>query len=236
MIPVMKWQDRMRRECRSQGINQRQLSEKAGIPYNRIRKYASGKGDQPRDDAVMQIAKALGVEFLWLRDNIPPKHEAPSEGTALAPDTISSHTAPSTAGVKERGSFGGPRDVPVHKTIEAGDGTDAVISSEISDLAERPPGIIGAVGVYAIFMKGDSMAPRYEHGEIVYVHPDRPMRNGSYVLAGYPDNRILLRQLVSRTEAVVILRRFNPQRDERHPPESFAFMHHVLSLNELVGF
>lgn len=224
----------MVRECGAQNIDYEELARRTGLLASRIRKYASGKGNQPRGDALSLIAKALGVELLWLRDNIPPKRATPVEGGALESDTISPHTPPSTA-VKERIGFGGARDVPVYKTIEVGDGTDAVMSAEISDRVERLPAVVGSLGVYAIFVHGDSMAPRYEHGDIIYIHPDRPLREGGYVLAGYNDNRILLRRLVSRSATVIVLQRLNPLRDERHAPESFAFVHHVLSLNELVG-
>lgn len=236
MLTAMKWQDRMRSERDTQKISSAELARRAGLNAASIRKYAEGKGNQPRGDVLQRIATALDVELLWLRDGIPPKRATPPEGSALEPDTIMTHTPPTTAGFKERSAFGGPRDVPVYKTLQPDDTADAVMSSEISDLAERPPGITGAVGVYAIFVHGDSMAPRYEHGEVVYIHPDRPIRDGSYVLAGYGDNRILLRRLISRSDTVVVLQRLNPLRDERHAPESLTFMHHILSLNELVGF
>ena len=95
---------------------------------------------------------------------------------------------------------------------------------------------MGASGAYAIFVRGSSMSPRYEHGEIVYIHPNRPIRDGGHVLVGYADGRILLRRLVSRDDNVIVLRRYSPARDERHAPSAFAFIHHVLSTNELVGF
>lgn len=84
-------------------------------------------------------------------------------------------------------------------------------------------------------MRGSSMSPRYENGEIVYLHPNRPIKEGGHVLAGYADGRIILRRLVSRGDNFVVLRRYNPLRDERHAPETFEFIHHVVSPNELVG-
>lgn len=235
MIPVMKWQDRMRRECRAQGITFEELARRTGLQSSRIRKYATGKGNQPRGDTLNRIARVLGVELFWLRDNTPPKHATPSEGDTLARVIVPSHTAGETARGKERPGFGGQRDVPVYKTTPTPDGTSALITAEISDLAERPPGIVGATGVYAVFARGESMSPKYDHGDIVYIHPDRPIMAGGYVLVGYKDSRVIIRRLISRGDSVVVLRRLNPLRDERHTPDSFEFIHHILSLNELVG-
>lgn len=49
------------------------LARRLDVDPAKIRKYRQGGVDQPRGEMLSQIALALGVELLWLRDGIEPK-------------------------------------------------------------------------------------------------------------------------------------------------------------------
>ncbi|MDX1401067.1 MAG: S24 family peptidase, partial [Kiloniellales bacterium] len=46
----------------------------------------------------------------------------------------------------------------------------------------RPPGLYGAKGAFALYVMGDSMAPRHEAGDLIYIDPHRPVKEGDYVV------------------------------------------------------
>lgn len=67
---------------------------------------------------------------------------------------------------------------------------------------------------YALMVLGDSMAPEFEHGEIIVVEPEGLARDGSYVIAYLAwvedeNERYIFRQLVKHAEGWM-LKPLNP--------------------------
>lgn len=48
------------------------MARRSGVPYDNVNKYLAGKVDKPRGDTLTALAKALGVEPLWLEKGISP--------------------------------------------------------------------------------------------------------------------------------------------------------------------
>lgn len=71
----MNWADRLRSKFEETGWKKAELSRRSGVPYDNVNKYLAGKVDQPRGDTLASLAKALGVEPLWLEKGID--HESP---------------------------------------------------------------------------------------------------------------------------------------------------------------
>jgi phage repressor protein C with HTH and peptisase S24 domain len=78
------------------------------------------------------------------------------------------------------------------------------------------------------------MEPRYHPGEVVHIHPDKPLVIGGYVLVqrrgkkGEPPAAVIKR-LVRRTEAKVVLEQFNP-------PKLFDVKNaDIVSMHRVVG-
>lgn len=133
-----------------------------------------------------------------------------------------------------------PRDVPVFGVAEGGaDGTFEM--DGIVDYVRRPPGIARQRNVYAIYVVGDSMSPRYDPGDLVFVSPARAPGPGSDVviqLAGdseHAERRYFIKRLVRRTATDVILRQFNPEGEIVMPLNRIVTMHRVLTAAELMG-
>jgi len=86
------------------------------------------------------------------------------------------------------------------------------------DYFDRPPSFADAPNGYAIAVAGTSMEPRYHPGEMIYVHPDRLVTVGSYVLVqvrtkteGGPA-QALIKRLAEKTGTRIVLEQFNPVR------------------------
>lgn len=108
-------------------------------------------------------------------------------------------------------------------------------NGEIVQYITRPENLRGVPGAYAVYVTGHSMEPRYEPGELVHVHPGRPVQPGSYVLVqrkplheGEPPLAVLKR-LVRRSGSKVTLEQLNP-------PERFDVpAGDVISIHKVVG-
>ena len=80
----MKLEEKISKLMKEQGLNQKQLAEKASITEASMSKYLSGERT-PRIDVVVKIAKALGTSVDYLLDNdVVPETPYIYASTALA--------------------------------------------------------------------------------------------------------------------------------------------------------
>ena len=115
--------------------------------------------------------------------------------------------------------------------------------SEVLEHLPRPDRLAGDRRAYALTIVGDSMAPRFEPGEIALVSPRQPVGIGDDVIlqlrseatGSHPDpdhaNRVtmvLIKRLVRRSAREVTLRQFNPETEFTVPLERVAAIHKVV--------
>jgi phage repressor protein C with HTH and peptisase S24 domain len=81
------------------------------------------------------------------------------------------------------------------------------------------------------------MEPRYHPGEILHVHPGRPVLPGAYVIVqkrstdGEPPLAVVKR-LVRRSGSRVILEQLNPKREMEVPASEVVSIHRVVGSSE----
>ena len=147
-----------------------------------------------------------------------------------------------------------PRNLPVRGTARAhdmifdDDGEVHVEAHEIDmgeaiDHLRRPPLLAGRDDVYAIYVQGTSMEPKFEWGDAVIVDTRRPASPGDYVVVqlaapdGEQDMRrmALIKRLVRRSGTFVELLQFNPSITFKIDAAKITSIHRVLSLTDLLG-
>lgn len=107
-------------------------------------------------------------------------------------------------------------------------------SGDIVDYVFRSPQLVGATQGYAAYVDGSSMEPRYFPGEVIYVHPGKPVTTGAFVLVqvkaeeeGTP--RAFIRRLVKRSAGKLTFAQFSP------PKEFDVRASDVLAMHKIVG-
>lgn len=154
---------------------------------------------------------------------------APHSGEAA----LASVTVPATASLS--------RDVEVRGVAVGGNESCFEFNGEVVDRVRRPPGIAGASNVFAIYVVGQSMSPRFEEGEIVFVHPGRPATSGCDVIVelhGYNGDpgQCYIKRLVKKTPTRTVLQQFNPARDDiAFDNDNIRAMYRILTASELLG-
>lgn len=134
-----------------------------------------------------------------------------------------------------------PIDVPVHGSAAAGPDADFWMNGEVVDYVRRPPGVSGAAKLYAIYVVGSSMAPKFEDGDLVYVSQGRPPKVGDYVVVelhpekGERAGKGFIKRLVKRNPDKIVLEQFNPKRTITLQSVKVKQVHRVVPLNELFG-
>lgn len=135
-----------------------------------------------------------------------------------------------------------PNDVPVKGTAAGSHlrGAFQLDVDTIIDWVRRPPALSGARGAYALYVEGSSMEPRYMPGDLVFVHPDRPPRQGDTVVVQVqvgPHQPIeaTIGTLLRRTEKAVTIEKLNPKAEVALARNTIRAIHKVLTINELFG-
>lgn len=115
------------------------------------------------------------------------------------------------------------------------------MNGEVVEYARRPPAVATVRDAFAVYIFGESMAPRYEHGDLVVVHPGRPARPGDDVvveLAPGPDDQAgaaFVKRLVKQDEREVVVRQYNPEKTIRFSRGTVKAVHRILRDVELLA-
>ena len=145
-----------------------------------------------------------------------------------------------------------PRDVPVYGTafganLDVEDGGTVVSveltiieMTEVIDRVLRHPGIAGDMDAYSLTVVGQSMSPRWDDGDPIYITTKRQARIGDYVVAQIRDGSekeicARVKKLVGRRSDAVQLEQFTPPMRFWLKNEMIARIHPVLTPRELAG-
>lgn len=112
-----------------------------------------------------------------------------------------------------------PRDLPVFGVAIGGTEGDFNFNGTVVDYVRRPPSLMKIRNAFGVYVIGDSMSPRFDHGDLVFVHPGRPPQPGNDVIVelhgehGAP-GPCYIKRLVRRSADRIVLAQFNPARDD----------------------
>jgi phage repressor protein C with HTH and peptisase S24 domain len=132
-------------------------------------------------------------------------------------------------------------DVPVKGLAVGGEDSDFQFNGETVDYVRRPAGLAKAAGIFAIYVRGSSMAPRYDEGDLVYVSTTRPPSVGDYVIlemAPGPNETAgkgFIKRLKARAGSKIICEQFNPPGDMEFDKRQVLNLYRVVPNNELYG-
>jgi phage repressor protein C with HTH and peptisase S24 domain len=203
--------DRVRERRRALGLSQPQLAKKVGgITYQAIQQLEGGGGSRH----LVPIARALGVTAEWLQDGVGP---SPSKAVPLRP--------------------GSTDKLKVLGMAECGADGWSLWNGDVIDLIDRPASLIGVPNAYAVYVVGESMAPRYHPGEVVHIHPGRPVDVGAYVLVQRRGKQgetplAVIKRLAKRTASKITLEQFNPPRTFDIKAGDIVSIHRVVGSGE----
>lgn len=132
-----------------------------------------------------------------------------------------------------------PNDVPVRGTA-AGSHLRGAFQMELTvvDWVRRPPALLGAKNLYALYVEGTSMVPEHNPGDLRFVHPDRPPRIGDSVIVEVEINgetESLIGHLLKRNERAWFIGKLNPEATVELKRETVKAVHKVLTVNEMFG-
>lgn len=134
----------------------------------------------------------------------------------------------------ENGQVALTRRIPVYgKAVGGADGEFVLNGNQIADVL-APASLDSVRDAYAVQVAGDSMEPRYEAGEIVYVNPNIAVRRGDYVVAqisadveGDPP-LAYIKRFERRNGDTLHLSQFNPEKVLTFPWSKVVSIHRII--------
>lgn len=234
--PDMTIGDRIKVAREAKGWTQQQLADAIGagdastIGQAELRETGAGKGN------MVKIAAELGVSLEWLLTGVGNGPVAQPQGAPANP-VPNFRGAPMPA--KDISSW--PADLPVYGTAAAGpDGAFELNNGEITEWIRRPPMLATVAKAYAVRCEGTSMVPVFEPGDLVCVHPKRPVSVGDYVLIVLHPNAegenpaAFVKRLVRRGADRIEVDQINGARRMTFAWSKIDQLHYVIRPNDLL--
>jgi phage repressor protein C with HTH and peptisase S24 domain len=134
-----------------------------------------------------------------------------------------------------------PQDVPVRGNAAGGTGADFYFFGTAEEWVRRPPGLATHKNVFALYVVGSSMEPKFEEGELVFVSSSRSPSIGDYVVIElHPtsdggDTPGFIKRLEKRTPTKVICSQFNPAKTVEFELKRVKAIHRVVPTAELLA-
>jgi phage repressor protein C with HTH and peptisase S24 domain len=187
-----------------------------------------GKGNPPisEDDV-----RALGY-----RGQAAPFVHKKNINASLRESTFPS--APANAMIPQgSGAIHFHRRIPLYGQAIGGlDGQFILNGQHIGDVI-APAALDTVKDAYAVSIVGDSMEPRYEAGEVVFVNPHVPIRKNDYVVIQIivegPDvPAAYVKRFVKLTEYELVVSQFNPPKEISFARDSLVSVHRIIMAGE----
>ena len=134
-----------------------------------------------------------------------------------------------------------PLDVPVRGTAAGSHLRGAFqLDTDIVDYVRRPETLATAKDIYALYVEGSSMEPRYFPGDLVYINPNKPPRSGDVIVvqSKYHDEHQIEATIgvyVKKIDGHIIIQKYNPPADVKIKCNEATIIHRVLTVNEIYG-
>jgi repressor LexA len=154
--------DRLRQARESAKLDQAVLSAKAGVVTRTLQRWE--KGEQVPDGvAITKLAKVTAVQPVWLLTG---------EGEMFPPVPANVHTLPESRGTRAIRW----RELPLVSSVPAGKVATTFHPDFVDDYVTVDD--VRDEGAFALKVKGNSMSPRIEDGDVVVVSPQLESRSG----------------------------------------------------------
>lgn len=204
-------------------LSQSEFASKLGkITRGAVGNWERGLGI--KRDNLKAIAERFGVSFEWLalgRGDMALDTERPHDGHDLPNALIGDK-------LTIRGHY-----IPLYGHAVGGVDGEFVLNGNKLDDITAPTDLSPANGAYAVTCAGESMEPRFQDGEIVFVDPTHRVRKGDYVVAqirnpneGSPP-LAYIKRFIRHNDAELILGQFNPVKELRFDHADVVSVHYI---------
>lgn len=164
------------------------------------------------------------------------------EDVAVALETTVAFLTGNDENVKstEIGAAVKPLRIPILGTARGAITENFSIQEKPINYVPSPPALVNATGIYALLVEGNSMAPRYRPGDLIFLDPHRKHRPGDDVIVRLQNHRgerdNTLGELIAISEDGIQIRKLKSASDVTLKwSTDVSDIHRVLTVNEMFG-
>lgn len=233
-LPLMLALDRYR-------VPVARLADAAGVSEGTIRAFRDTEGRHMRVDVIHSLIagaqRIAGEDFSKAVRDALMKPDA-EKNAAFRFDPAPPPTSIELDLDKQTDDGALPR-VAVRGAVQGGPHGAFQWTSDDIDYVKRPTRLAAMRDVYALYVQGDSMSPRFEPGELLFVNPHRDPRPGDDVVVQFlaENNEVaaMVKRYVRRSPEMLTLSQFNPPRDIYLDLERVLSMDRVMTNADIFG-
>ncbi|WP_422537007.1 XRE family transcriptional regulator [Bartonella apis] len=197
-------------------MTQEELAKAVGKTRNAVAQWESG-AVHPRPNTLEDIAGALNVSIDWLLLGNKNAGEYDSRQISGRPAI---------------------KLIPVYGQAVAGINGEVAFDGKKLFEVPCPPQLLNLDNAYGVEVAGDTMSPRYEDGEIVYVDTVRRIKKGDYVVAqimmkeedSFPT--AFIKRFIRHNEKELVLTQLNPAKELVFPHQRVVSVHYIALAGE----
>ncbi|UXM96181.1 XRE family transcriptional regulator [Bartonella sp. HY329] len=203
-----------------------EAATKVGLEKGYIRDFLSGRKKSFRNDKFAQLAQALELDIAELMEASTPEHatrmiaEKPN-AKILGPVKLATN-----------------RKIPIYGQAVAGINGEFMLNGNILYEVLCPPQLADVQNAYGVVVSGDSMSPRYEDGEVVFLNPQRRVKQNDYVVAQiqmdeFSTPHAFVKRFVRHNAQELVLSQFNPPMELKFPHARVVSVHFIAVAGEV---
>lgn len=211
-------------------MTQADLAKISGISQRNVSKIEAGETARPR--RWRELAAALKISLKEM--------EVLIDDTAIdldRPGKMVSRTAiPRNVSQRVReinAPHLGQSRVPILGRAAAGEPGRLIMMNTEYDTIQTPPELNGVDGGYAVYVYGDSMEPRFYAGELLLVHPHKPVGRGDFCVVQVgsgEDSCGYVKRFVSQDGERLVLQQLNPEMELTFDAGDVTATHKVVGM------
>ena len=181
----------IKRRLEERQKSQADLARTMGLDASAVSRMI--KGDrQIKSDELPKLARVLDLASDELMRRLEEREDSDSDGGHYVADAHGS--------------------IPVYRGAEAGEDDDLIFEEGgPGETTPRPPVLEGVKGAFAVWCQGSSMEPKYEPGQRLYVHPNKPLRKNCFVVVRKKNGKGLIKQFLGYEGERLLLRQLSPK-------------------------
>ncbi len=174
------------RECRAKS-----LSIEAGLNETAIRDILKGRSKNPRTDTTRKIAKILKIRHEWLVDGFGSmEHEhTPNTGLLSEPNNAPFILSPDSHA----------RKIPLYTLKTTSDDPHFLYRLTSSENIHCPSWLATIEHAFACYCPDNRLAPACYRGDILFIHPNKPVKNHQLAFIETQDDAITIACITYKT-------------------------------------
>lgn len=238
-LPRMSMADRIIEAREARKLTPSELAKLMGVSRQAVGQWESGE-TRPKGKNLEDLANKLGVRHEWLSTGRGPRDVEENSETSIVKrqDMIDVNQRIEFPAKNRHATIG---LIDILRATSEGPKGEFTMSGVVVGQLQEPRGLANSSGIFAVYVVGNTMEPRYFAGEAIILSPFRPAAVGDFVVVELKPLKesepavCFLKRLVRQTPKEMVLAQYNPAGEVSIPLDKIKHVYRLMSTAEQHG-